>query len=194
VYASNDRGGYGVQAESANGIGIFAKGGNLAARLEGGLEVKGDVTLTGDMEVTGDVRLTNADCAEDFDIADPELADPGTVMVLDDEGALQPSRRPYDRRVAGVISGAGTYRAALVLDRRAPDPRRKPVALLGKTFCKVDASEGPIEVGDLLTTSSVPGHAMRAADAQRAFGAVIGKALQPLPSGTGLIPILIALQ
>ena len=47
--------------------------------------------------------------------------------------------------------------------------------LVGKVFCKVD---GAIDVGDLLTTSQTPGHAMKATDPQRAFGAVIGKALK----------------
>jgi hypothetical protein len=66
--------------------------------------------------------------------------------------------------------------------------------MLGKVFCKVDATQGPIGVGDLLTTSSVVGHAMRADDHARSFGAVIGKALRPLQEGLGLIPILVALQ
>jgi hypothetical protein len=46
----------------------------------------------------------------------------------------------------------------------------------------------------MLTTSSTPGHAMRATDPGRAFGAVIGKALGSLPSGRGLVPVLVALQ
>jgi len=69
-----------------------------------------------------------------------------------------------------------------------------PIALLGKTCCKVDTQYSPIEVGDLLTTSSTPGHAMKATDPVRAFGSIIGKALHSLNSTTGTIPILIALQ
>ncbi len=69
-----------------------------------------------------------------------------------------------------------------------------PLALVGKAYCKVDAQYASIEVGDLLTTSPTPGHAMKADDLLKAFGAVIGKALRPLPTGLGLIPILIALQ
>ena len=65
---------------------------------------------------------------------------------------------------------------------------------MGKVFCKVDATYGAIEVGDLLTTSPLPGHAMRASDPLQAFGAVIGKALRPHRVGHGLIPMLIALQ
>ena len=60
--------------------------------------------------------------------------------------------------------------------------------------CKVTAEHGAIEIGDLLTTAALAGHAMKAGDSARAFGAVIGKALRPLQSGCGLIPILIALQ
>ena len=69
-----------------------------------------------------------------------------------------------------------------------------PVALLGKVFCKVDADSNPIETGDLLTTSSTAGHAMKAADPLKAFGTIIGKALKPLPYGKGLLPILVSLQ
>ena len=81
-----------------------------------------------------------------------------------------------------------------MLDRQQAQGERKPIALLGKVYCKVDAQHGPIEVGDMLTSSPTSGHAMKASDPFKAFGAVIGKALQPLAAGQGLIPILVALQ
>jgi hypothetical protein len=115
-------------------------------------------------------------------------------MVLDGEDALRESATPYDKRVAGVISGAGGYKPGLILDRQPGPHERVPLALMGKVYCKVDAQYAPIEVGDLLTTSSTPGHAMKVEDPFKAFGAVIGKALRPLEAGQGLIPILIALQ
>jgi hypothetical protein len=65
---------------------------------------------------------------------------------------------------------------------------------MGKVYCKVDASYGEIEVGDLLTTSPTHGQAMKVIDPLKAFGSVIGKALRPFKEGQGLIPILIALQ
>ena len=65
---------------------------------------------------------------------------------------------------------------------------------MGKVYCKVDAEYAAIEVGDLLTTSPTPGHAMKATDPAKAFGTVIGKALRSLDAGTGLIPILVTLQ
>jgi hypothetical protein len=65
---------------------------------------------------------------------------------------------------------------------------------MGKVYCQVDASYAPVASGDLLTTSPTSGHAMKAVDRGRAFGAVLGKALRPLPGGRGLVPILVTLQ
>jgi hypothetical protein len=183
VWGHSNLNGTGVLGESATGIGVWGKGGHLAGFFDG------------DVEVTGDLRLTNADCAEEFNMAETTTVDPGTVMVLDAAGALAASTRAYDKCVVGVISGAGTYRPAIVLDRQPhPHGNRQPLALVGKVFCKVDADFGAIAVGDLLTTSATSGHAMAALDPSKAFGAVIGKALQPLCDGRGLIPILVALQ
>jgi hypothetical protein len=183
VYGASDAGGTGVCGESNTGVGVLGRGGKLAGLFEGNVEVKGDIQLTG-----------GADCAEDFDIANADLVEPGTVMVLSDDGALQPSQSAYDKRVAGVVSGAGDYKPGIVLDKQGLQPNRKPVALLGKVYCKVDASYAPVEIGDLLTTSPTFGHAMKTTDQSQAFGAVIGKALRPLSGGQGLIPILVALQ
>jgi hypothetical protein len=69
-----------------------------------------------------------------------------------------------------------------------------PIALMGKVYCKVDAQYGAIEIGDLLTTSATPGHAMKAADPTKAFGAILGKALKGMDAGVGSIPVLVALQ
>jgi hypothetical protein len=112
------------------------------------------------------------------------------VLVIGDDQRLQESRAAYDKRVAGVLSGAGGLGPGLVLGRRPERSGRLPVALTGTVWCKV---EGPVATGDLLTTSNRPGHAMKATDRQRAFGAVLGKSLGPAAE-TGLVPILVALQ
>jgi hypothetical protein len=152
------------------------------------------LVVDGNIATTGDIRLTNADCAEDFDVCATDETEPGTVMVLAADGILRQSQSTYDKRVAGVVSGAGDFKPGIVLDKRATSNPRKPIALLGKVYCKVDADTAPIEVGDLLTTSATPGHAMKAMDPLKAFGAVLGKALRPMQRGRALIPILIALQ
>jgi len=170
--------------------------GGLAGKFDGAVQTNGNHHCTGTMTVDADIVLSAAaaDCAEEFEVVSTIESDPGTVMVLDDAGALRRSSEPYDRKVAGVISGAGSYRPGIVLGRGEGSPTRLPVALVGKVFCKVDAQYGAVEIGDLLTTSPTPGHAMNAQDPSRAFGAVIGKALQRLPEGRGLVPILVALQ
>ena len=142
----------------------------------------------------GDVVLNQADCAEEFDVSQDASIEPGTVVVFDEEGKLRPSDAPYDHKVAGVVSGAGDFRPAIILDKNDQRAGRLPVSLTGKVFCKVDARYAEINVGDLLTTSPTLGHAMKALDSARAFGAVIGKAMRPLRAGQALIPILIALQ
>ena len=192
----NSTSGAGVFGSSETDIGVHGKGGRLAGLFEGDIEVTGHINGSATSKVTCfDVSLIGADCAEDFDIADPESIGPGTVMVLGEEdGVLHQSRQAYDKRVAGVVSGAGNYKPGIVLGKQQSRSDRKPIALVGKVFCKVDASHAQIEVGDLLTTSPTPGHAMKASDPLKAFGAVIGKALCPLKEGQALVPILIALQ
>jgi len=172
--------GTGIVGTSVTGVGVFGKGGRLAGRFEG------------DVEVTGDIRLTNADFAEDFNVI--EDAEPGEVMVLTATDTLQPCTKAYDKKVVGVISGAGNYKPGIILDKQNDDADRKPIAMMGKVYCRVDADISPIETGDMLTTSALAGYAMKAVDPMKSFGAVIGKALAPLAGGRGLIPILVVLQ
>jgi hypothetical protein len=187
VFGQNTGSGIGVAGNSAQGIGVLGQGGRLAGRFEGDVEFTGDIRV----EKTGDIRLENADCAEDFDIESIDEIEPGTVMIINQNGALIESEQAYDKRVAGVISGAGKYKPGIVLDRQQSQTNRMPIALVGKVYCKVDARYGAITAGDLLTTSATPGHAMKADDPLKAFGALVGKALRPLTKGQGLIPILI---
>ena len=141
----------------------------------------------------GDIRLLGADCAEFFQAENPSRIEPGTVLVIGENGGLRASEHEYDKRVAGVVSGAGGRKPAIVLDQGAENVG-VPIALNGKVYCKVEADSSPIEVGDLLTTSSITGRAMKAVDATRYLGSILGKALVPLPEGHGLIPVLVSLH
>jgi hypothetical protein len=178
--------GAGVWGDTDGGIGVYgsSKTGN-AGQFDGNVSVSGQITAA-------DVLLSGADCAEEFDAV--VGLEQGMVAVFDDEGRLGPCALAYDKRVVGVVSGAGSYRPGIVLDRRASNRLRAPIALVGKVYCRADAGFGPIEAGDLLTTSATFGHAMRADDPSRAFGTIIGKALAPLAGGLGLIPVLVALR
>lgn len=148
--------------------------------------------VEGSIRVADDVILAGADCAEDFDLEEGSIEDPGTVLVLGSERRLQHCSKPYDTRAIGVVAGANDQRPGIILGRHRHNPaqNRVPVALTGTVWCRADATEGAIDPGDLLTTAARPGHAMRASDPIRSFGAIIGKALTGLPSGLGLIPIL----
>ncbi len=199
---ANDSDRAGVFGASDNGVGvlgysadpntpsIFAFGGFRSIAL--GKPLAG--LFDGNVQVNGDIFLPGADCAEHFDVAGDQQIEPGSVVVLSQDGLLTESREPYDRKVAGVISGAGPYRPAIVLDKQPAPRERQPIALVGKVYCKVDAEYASVGIGDMLTTSPTPGHAMKADDPAKAFGAVIGKALGNLSSGRGLLPILVALQ
>jgi hypothetical protein len=180
VHLGGDKAVVDVGAEGNEGdVRVFDADGDLRIHLDG---------------ASGNVNLLGADCAEDFTVRDAAATEPGSVLVIDDCGELRESTRAYDRRVAGVVSGGGSFGPGIVLDKQRGLGDRKPVALIGKAYCKVDADCGAIAVGDLLTSAPTRGHAMKATDPQRAFGAVIGKALAPLSSGRALIPILVALQ
>ena len=172
---------YGVygKAESPDGYGGFFVGG----------------TSTDTLDIRG-----GSDLSERFDVrgaAGRDAPEPGMVVCIDPErpGDLVVCTRAYDRRVAGVISGAGGIRTGMTMGQEGTEADgRHPVALTGRVYCLADASGGPIEAGDLLTTSDVPGHAMRVTDFERARGAVIGKAMTPLRSGRGLVLVLVSLQ
>jgi hypothetical protein len=185
--------GGGVAGVHAVGLGagpaILAKqgGNNLVAFLDGKVTVTKTLTAF-------DVEIAGADCAELFDTASSTQIEPGTVMVIGDDGRLVKSRRAYDSRVAGIASGAGNLRPGITLGSGAGCDGKVSLALVGRVFCKLDASFAPVKVGDLLTTSPSEGYAMRASDQVAAVGAVIGKALAPLQAGQGLVPVLVALQ
>jgi hypothetical protein len=181
---------------SSNNTAIYGQG-NPAGYFDGDIYTQGYLYCQKDVHVAGDMLLVNSsgDIAEDFDLEDdPANAEPGTVLVIHQSGRLSACTEPYDSRVAGVVAGAGDLRPAIVLQRLEYRPGRSPLALVGKALCKVDAAFGGVTAGDLLTTSATPGHAMKVVDRTKAVGAVLGKALYPLDTGRGLVPILVSMR
>lgn len=122
---------------------------------------------------------------------------PGMVVSIDPQhpGRLVVSSTAYDRGAAGVISGAGGVNPAMLMGQSGSvADGDQPVALAGRVYCLADATNGSIEPGDLLTTSSNPGHAMKVTDRGRAKGAIIGKAMTELAHGQGFVLVLMSLQ
>lgn len=140
------------------------------------------------------LEITGADLAEKFP-ASEELK-PGMVTAIDpaNPGKLCLARGAYNRGVAGVVSGANNFSAGAVLGNLPGCAGAPPIALSGRVWVNCDAGEGAIQLGDLLTSSDTPGHAMKVTDFARAQGACIGKAMTSLPSGHGLVLVLVSLQ
>jgi hypothetical protein len=105
------------------------------------------------------------------------------------------SDRAYNRRVAGIISGAGDVSPGMLMGQTGTvADGAYPVALTGRVYCLAETSGGTIEPGDLLTTSDVPGYAMKVTDYDRAQGAILGKAMTRLDEGKGQVLVLVSLQ
>jgi hypothetical protein len=95
--------------------------------------------------------------------------------------------------VAGIYSTKpGVLASPYRLGEAAPSD--VPLAVVGVVPCKVTTANGAIRAGDLLVTSSQAGYAMKGSDRNKMMGAVLGKALEPLAQGTGVIQVLVTLQ
>ncbi|UCC64972.1 MAG: hypothetical protein JSV36_08020, partial [Anaerolineae bacterium] len=152
------------------------------------------VDRTGKGYFNGGTQASGADFAEQLAVEGEEADyEPGDVLVISASAdrTVELSSEPFATAVIGVYSTRPAVRAG------APDTDDPlagiPVAITGIAPCKASAENGPIQRGDLLVTSSTPGHAMRAGDSP-APGTVLGKAMQPLESGTGIIEVLVTLQ
>ncbi len=170
---------------TGNGPGIYATSASGPAAVFAG------IARTEVLQITG-----GSDLAERFQVSDGATAEPGTVMVIDpaNPGHLMISTAAYDRKVAGVVSGAGDVATGLVLHQEGVLEGDAVVAIGGGVYVKAEALSKPIVPGDLLTTSDMAGHAMAVTDFDQAHGAIIGKAMTGLDSGTGLVLVLVNLQ
>jgi hypothetical protein len=152
-----------------------------------------DGTVQGQViEITG-----GSDFSEKFDIQDDDV-EPGMIVSIDPQnpGQLVRSATAHDKKVAGIVSGAGGVKPGMLMGQRGSVADGKhPVALTGRVYCWADAdANGAIEPGDMLTTASTPGHGMRVTDHAKAAGAIVGKAMTGLASGKGLVLVLVNLQ
>lgn len=195
IPASTERAGEGVPAPQAGSLPMDADG-NVYARS---------------------FRPQAADLASLVGVS--EAVEAGDVLVIDPErpGMMRRALIPGDTAVIGVVAAEpgvmlGARRPASADGGGESDPGASfdtsldtavdsepalptvevPVAVSGIALCKVDAGYGAIVPGDLLTTSPTPGHAMRADDPRP--GTILGKALEPLQGGTGLVRVLVTLR
>jgi len=181
------------------GIFVTGSGGNIligAVGLAAGWSRVFRVDSTGKGFFDGGTQTGGADFAESVAVA-KELAkhEPGDLLIVDTAGErqLKLSAEPYSTLVAGIYSTKpGVLATPHRMDETTAD--EVPLAIVGIVPCKVSAENGPIQPGDLLVSSSTPGHAMKGTDRSRMLGAVVGKALEPLGAGNGTIQVLVTLQ
>jgi hypothetical protein len=180
-----------------DGTGVFKIRDNTGAGTDvmtiSGPSARPAITFTGD--VTGTTILaTYQDLAEWVPAAEPMIS--GTVVVVgqDSDNTVTASTHAYDTGVAGVVSP----NPGLLLG--VASASKAKIATTGRVRVRVDATKSPIHKGDLLVTSDRPGMAMKSEPLDvggvklHRPGTLIGKALEPLPSGTGEILVLLSLQ
>lgn len=154
------------------------------------LHVDGDAQVDGAIYISG-----GSDLAEGFHIVASEKVEPGTVVSIDPNniGKLIVTNEANDTKVAGVVSGGNGIKAGLIMTQTGTlADGEYPIALTGRVWVKCTTENGAIGVGDLLTTASTPGHAMKA-DVGYSQGAILGKAMSPC-SKENMVLTLISLQ
>lgn len=147
------------------------------------------VTSTG--QAQSDVGFSTP--AADFAEMLPAVSglEPGDVLVIGADGKLARSTQPYQATVVGVYSTRPGFIGGQPVDGNLEG--HIPLAVVGIVPVKVSTENGPIQPGDLLVASATPGHAMRTGT-NPPQGTVIGKALEGLDDGTGVIRMLVVLQ
>jgi hypothetical protein len=188
-----------------NGIKVDHEGGGYAGRFICPINDYPGVGVKGYGRASGGWHTGSPDIAEWIKVSDPVIS-AADVLVIDQDNSqsLRKSDSSYSTLAAGIVSTnpgfiAGYYLEDKkeMLDLRREDMEKagyRMLALAGRVPCNVSAENGPIEIGDLLTTSATPGHAMKVTDKMRAMGAIVGKALEPLRSDKGQIMVLVTLQ
>jgi len=208
----------GVQAYSTGALGTAAEftveqaTGSIIRGFQGTLG--GSVTEVFRVEGDGDVFANGsyncgkasacfnagagADLAERIDVTEPLL--PGDVVELDPDtpAHFRKVRGALSTMVAGIVSTQPAVTLAnndLAGNQTGKRTDTRPLlALAGRVPVKVTDEAGPIQPGDMLVSSSTPGHAMRCAEGRACIGAVLGKALAPHARGAGTVMTLVTLQ
>jgi hypothetical protein len=174
-------------SDGTNALEIYNTGSGSATGLIFRVE-----RATGNVYADGSFTGGGADVAERIDVS--EAVEPGDVVEIDPEnpGKFRKAREAISTRVAGVISTA----PGVVLGNKSAESNdaRPILALAGRVPVKVTAKYGAIAVGDLLVSSPIPGYAMKCPEKSQCIGAVIGKALEPLAEGSGLIEVQVVLR
>jgi hypothetical protein len=173
---------------------IYYNGGNLGI---------GTSSPTSPIDINGQGAMNCLKIRGGCDLSERAIVSPGTdvraglILVIDplNPNMLKLPDGAYDRKVAGVISGANNYPQGIILSN-SDNTNGVPIALVGNVYVWCESVTAPINVGDMITTSGLfKGMGMKAKDMSKSYGAIIGKAMENLPGKkTGYIKVKICLQ
>ncbi|MFA6232863.1 MAG: hypothetical protein WC824_01575 [Bacteroidota bacterium] len=204
IYCESESG-VGIKVASVSNIGLEAASNSndiiRGSQIVGmSSDVRFRVLNNGNVRCDGAFTGGGADLAEAFDFeGERTLYEPGDVLVIspDSDAKITRSNAPYSHMVVGVYA---TKPGVVLAHVEAEDDisSRIPVGVVGVVPTKVCMENGPIRRGDLLTTSSTAGHAMKVhpviTNGIPSFpsGIILGKALENFDGpGTGLIRVFV---
>jgi hypothetical protein len=149
--------------------------------------------ITDEIEIKG-----GSDLAELFDVNANEFSKvtPGLIVSIDPDnpGQLKISNAVNDRLVVGVLSGANGIEPGMLMGQEGTIAYgAHPVSLSGRAYVKANDSNGQINPGDFVCSSSLPGEAMRVTDIGLSQGSILGKAMTGIDKD-GYVLLLINLQ
>jgi hypothetical protein len=166
-----------------------------------GLAITGNIDINGNVNNTGSNGAGNigsstayfntifakATSAQYADVAEKFIADqayePGTVLIFGGDQQVTVCNEYADPRAAGIVSTDPAY-----LMNSGATGITADLALTGQVPCLV---VGPVSKGDLLTTSSKPGHACRLNPDDWRPGVIVGKALENCNIGNHRILVFV---
>lgn len=152
---------------SSGNIGIGTNNPSAKLEINGNIRVR-EIYAT-------ETQVQQADLAENY--ISSQFLEAGDVIMLegkDNNLAVIKTTKPYESKTIGIVS---TKPGITLNSDAAPDnthPYVIPIALSGRVPVKVTTENGSIEAGDYLSTSGVPGVAMKATGKS----ITIGKALE----------------
>jgi hypothetical protein len=187
---------------SEHSFSLIADGyGNINNNYDSTLNFKGKgdaLYVNGKSVFNGNIMINNTmsdkdfpvNFAEMFEVDEEDFIMAGDILIISEKGKsiLKRANQKYSRAVLGIVSGNPT----IIINNSGKDKKIYPVALEGKTFCRVDSRERPVKPGDLIVTSDTPGCGMAGTiDSFNKIGTVIGKALDSINGTIGVIPVFI---
>ena len=165
---------------------------------ESTIQINSNWASSGSSRIVTDVLQIKggSDLCEGFDIVHSDEATPGMLVSIDPEGigSLKVTDEPYDKKIAGIISGAKGINPGMIMNQENSIANgSRSIALAGRVYVLASLENGNITPGDLLTSSSQRGYAMRVDSSNPSHGAIIGKAMTTVDE-EGYVLVLVNLQ